>query len=56
MNATVQGQAPEIPSGLRWLRTDKPLTFAHELAGRVVVLHFWTPSCVHSQKIGRAHV
>jgi hypothetical protein len=33
--------APEFPSGLDWLNTDRPLTMA-ELRGKIVLLEFWT--------------
>ena len=33
--------APEFPSGLQWVNTDRPLTLK-ELAGKVVILDFWT--------------
>ncbi len=42
-------EAPDFPDGLDWLNTDRPLALA-ELRGKVVLLHFWTPSsvnCVH---------
>jgi hypothetical protein len=34
-------RAPEFPTGLEWLNTDRPLTLA-ELRGKVVLLEFWT--------------
>ena len=33
--------APEFPSGLEWVNTDRPLTLG-ELGGKIVVLDFWT--------------
>jgi hypothetical protein len=34
-------QAPEFPSGLQWLNTDRPLSMK-ELRGKIVLLDFWT--------------
>lgn len=34
-------RAPEFPSGLEWVNTERPLTLAG-LAGKVVLLEFWT--------------
>lgn len=36
-------RAPEIPAGLDWLNTTRPLSLV-ELRGKVVLLEFWT-SC-----------
>ena len=33
--------APEFPVGLEWVNTDRALTMS-ELAGKIVVLDFWT--------------
>jgi len=33
--------APEIPPGLDWINTPRPLRLA-ELRGKVVLLEFWT--------------
>ncbi len=33
--------APEFPSGLAWVNTDRPLTM-QDLKGKIVVLDFWT--------------
>jgi hypothetical protein len=33
--------APDFPSGLDWLNTDRPLSLA-DLHGRLVLLDFWT--------------
>lgn len=37
--------APEFPSDLVWLNTDRPLTLA-ELRGKVVILFFWDIRCI----------
>ena len=34
-------RAPELPEGLDWLNTPRPLTMAG-LRGKVVLLEFWT--------------
>ncbi|NIR32476.1 MAG: redoxin family protein [Gammaproteobacteria bacterium] len=39
-------RAPELPEGLTWFNTAKPLTIAG-LRGRVVLLDFWTPGCIN---------
>ena len=33
--------APDFPTGLDWLNTDRPLTMA-DFKGKVLVLDFWT--------------
>jgi len=33
--------APEFPSGLEWVNSDRPLTMK-ELQGKIVILDFWT--------------
>ena len=33
--------APEFPSDLEWVNTDRPLTMT-ELRGKIVILDFWT--------------
>ncbi len=42
--------APEFPSGLQWLNTDRPLTL-EELRGKVVLLDFWTYCCINCMHI-----
>lgn len=44
-------RAPELDSGLGWLNTDRSLSFGGELAGRVVVLDFWTYCCMNCMHI-----
>lgn len=44
-----QGQlkkAPEFPGDLQWLNTDHPLSLK-ELRGKIVLLDFWTYSCIN---------
>ncbi|MBD3308854.1 redoxin domain-containing protein [candidate division KSB3 bacterium] len=38
--------APEFPTGLDWLNTDRPLSLA-DLRGKVVILDFWTYGCIN---------
>ncbi len=38
--------APEFPVGLDWLNTDRPLALS-QLAGKVVLLDFWTYGCIN---------
>lgn len=33
--------APDFPTDLEWVNTDRPLTMA-ELRGKIVILDFWT--------------
>ncbi len=49
MSATIH--APELDKGLAWLNTDRPLRFAHELKGQVVLLDFWTYCCINCMHI-----
>jgi thiol-disulfide isomerase/thioredoxin len=49
LNATIH--APELDRGLAWLNTDRPLRFAHELKGQVVLLDFWTYCCINCMHI-----
>ena len=45
-------RAPELDQSFAWLNTDRPLTFAKELQGQVVLLDFWMPSnCRRSLKV-----
>ena len=39
-------RAPEFPSGLTWLNSDKPLSIKG-LRGKVVLLDFWTYGCIN---------
>ena len=43
--------APELGPGLAWLNTDRPLRFARELRGQVVLLDFWTYCCINCMHI-----
>jgi thiol-disulfide isomerase/thioredoxin len=43
--------APELDPGLAWLNTDRPLRFARELKGQVVLLDFWTYCCINCMHI-----
>ena len=46
---TIRGtqQAPEFPAGLPWLNVERPLTIADDLAGKFVLLDFWTQGCIN---------
>ena len=49
MTATIH--APELGPGFAWLNTDRPLRFARELKGQVVLLDFWTYCCINCMHI-----
>ncbi|HWP45316.1 MAG TPA: thioredoxin-like domain-containing protein, partial [Blastocatellia bacterium] len=42
--------APEFPSGMEWLNTDRPL-FLRELRGKIVLLDFWTYCCINCMHV-----
>ena len=44
-------RAPELNPDFAWLNTDRPLTFAKELAGQVVLLDFWTYCCINCMHV-----
>src|SRR2546426_10393251 len=44
-------RAPELHQGFAWLNTDRPLTFARELQGQVVLLDFWTYCCINCMHV-----
>ena len=48
--AQARPAAPEFPSGLQWLNTDRPLALK-ELRGKVVVIDFWTYCCINCMHI-----
>jgi len=39
--------APDFPAGLDWLNTDRPLSLAQDLRGKIVLLDFWTLGCIN---------
>ncbi|MEZ4710695.1 MAG: thioredoxin-like domain-containing protein [Caldilineaceae bacterium] len=39
-------KAPEFPTDLEWLNTDRPLSLA-QLTGKIVLLDFWTYGCIN---------
>ncbi|HKX27355.1 MAG TPA: thioredoxin-like domain-containing protein [Blastocatellia bacterium] len=42
--------APDFPSNLEWLNTEKPLSIK-ELRGKIVLLDFWTYCCINCMHI-----
>src|SRR5258706_11127860 len=44
-------RAPELRPGFAWLNTDRPLMFAKELKGQVVLLDFWTYCCINCMHV-----
>ncbi len=43
-------RAPEFPSGLQWLNTEKPLSIKG-LHGKIVLLDFWTYCCINCMHV-----
>src|SRR3989304_2384241 len=43
--------APELNPGFVWLTTARPLTFAKDLKGQVVLLDFWTYCCINCMHV-----
>ena len=41
----------DFPAGLAWLNVSRPLSFAKELKGKVVVLDFWCYCCINCMHI-----
>jgi thiol-disulfide isomerase/thioredoxin len=44
-------RAPELPADFAWLNTDRPLSFAMDLKGQIVLLDFWTYCCINCMHI-----
>ena len=44
-------RAPELRAEFAWLNTDRPLSFARELQGQVVLLDFWTYCCINCMHV-----
>lgn len=44
-------RAPEFPSHLRWLNVSRPLRLHTDLAGRFVLLDFWTYCCINCMHV-----
>ena len=44
-------RAPELNAAFAWLNTDRPLSFARELEGQVVLLDFWTYCCINCMHV-----
>ncbi len=42
--------APDFPSGLEWLNTEKPISL-RDLRGKIVLLDFWTYCCINCMHI-----
>jgi len=43
-------RAPEFPTGLQWLNTDRPLALS-EFKGKFVLLDFWTYCCINCMHV-----
>ncbi|HET6372243.1 MAG TPA: thioredoxin-like domain-containing protein [Candidatus Polarisedimenticolia bacterium] len=44
-------RAAELPSDATWLNATRPLSFARDLRGHVVVLDFWTYCCINCMHV-----
>ncbi|HEY7728130.1 MAG TPA: thioredoxin-like domain-containing protein [Candidatus Eisenbacteria bacterium] len=44
-------RAPELNPRFAWLNTDRPLSFARELRGHVVLLDFWAYCCINCMHV-----
>ncbi|MGA9119966.1 MAG: thioredoxin-like domain-containing protein [Bacteroidota bacterium] len=42
--------APDFPTGLQWLNTDRPISL-RELRGKIVLLDFWTYCCINCMHV-----
>ena len=42
--------APDFPSGMEWLNTDRPISL-RDLRGKIVLLDFWTYCCINCMHI-----
>ncbi|TMS22723.1 NHL repeat-containing protein 2 [Larimichthys crocea] len=42
---------PDFQTGLEWLNTERPLSLNKELAGKVVLLDFFTYCCINCMHI-----
>lgn len=51
-NGIFEGEvyAPDFPTGLEWLNTEKPLSL-RDLRGKIVLLDFWTYCCINCMHI-----
>jgi thiol-disulfide isomerase/thioredoxin len=51
-NPFLEGEvnAPDFPSGVEWLNTDRPLSL-RDLRGKIVLLDFWTYCCINCMHI-----
>jgi thiol-disulfide isomerase/thioredoxin len=51
-NPFLEGEvnAPDFPSGIEWLNTERPLSL-RDLRGKVVLLDFWTYCCINCMHI-----
>ncbi len=44
-------RAPDFGAGHRWLNVSRPLTLHGDLAGKVVLVDFWTYCCINCQHV-----
>jgi thiol-disulfide isomerase/thioredoxin len=55
LGMTQQGKqpqkAPELEGGVGWFNTEKPITLAGDLKGKIVLLDFWTFCCINCMHV-----